>query len=66
VAILAKPDDHRGILTMREAIDTFIEAFRNWAKDPLVAALRRRGHRRTDLRQAFTAAQAIGARLQTA
>jgi hypothetical protein len=66
VAILAKPDDHRGILTMVEAVNAMIQAFRNWAQDPLVAELRRRGHRRTDLRQAFAAAQAIGDRLQTA
>jgi len=44
VAILAKPEDHRGILTMGEAVDAMIEAFRNWAKDPLVAELRRRTH----------------------
>jgi alanine dehydrogenase len=44
VAILAKPDDHRGILTMAEAVDAMLEAFRNWAKDPLVAELRRRTH----------------------
>lgn len=44
VAILAKPDDHRGILTMKEAVDAMIDAFRNWAKDPLVAELRRRTH----------------------
>jgi ornithine cyclodeaminase/alanine dehydrogenase-like protein (mu-crystallin family) len=43
-AILAKPDDHRGILTMSEAVDAMLEAFRNWAKDPLVAELRRRTH----------------------
>ena len=44
VAILAKPDDHRGILTMAEAVNAMIEAFRNWAQDPLVAELRRRTH----------------------
>jgi alanine dehydrogenase len=44
VAILAKPDDHRGILTMAEAVDAMIDAFRNWAQDPLVAELRRRTH----------------------
>jgi hypothetical protein len=27
VAILAKPDDHRGILTMAEAVDAMIDAF---------------------------------------
>ncbi|HEU4345707.1 MAG TPA: hypothetical protein VFU31_29510 [Candidatus Binatia bacterium] len=43
-AILAKPDDHRGILTMSEAVDAVLEAFRNWAKDPLVGELRRRTH----------------------
>ena len=44
VAILAKPENHRGILTMGEAVNAMIEAFRNWAKDPLVAELRRRTH----------------------
>ena len=44
VAILAKPDDHRGILTMAEAVEAMLDAFRNWAKDPLVAELRRRTH----------------------
>ena len=44
VAILAKPDDHCGILKMSEAVDAMLEAFRNWAKDPLVAELRRRTH----------------------
>ena len=44
VAILAKPDDHRGILNMAEAVNAMIEAFRNWAQDPLVAELRRRTH----------------------
>jgi hypothetical protein len=39
VAILAKPDDHRGILKMSEAVDAMLEAFRNWAKDPLVAEI---------------------------
>ena len=32
VAILAKPDDHRGILTMGEAVDAMIDAFRNWLR----------------------------------
>jgi alanine dehydrogenase len=44
MAILAEPDDHRGILTMSEAVDAMLEAFRNWARDPLVAELRRRTH----------------------
>jgi ornithine cyclodeaminase/alanine dehydrogenase-like protein (mu-crystallin family) len=44
MAILAKPDDHRGILTMGEAVNAMLDAFRNWAKDPLVAELRRRTH----------------------
>jgi len=43
-AILAQPDDHRGILAMSEAVEATLEAFRNWAKDPLVAELRRRTH----------------------
>jgi len=32
VAILAKPDNHRGILTMAEAVEAMLEAFRNWAR----------------------------------
>ena len=36
VAILAIPDDHRGILTMEEAVNAMIDAFRIWAKDTLV------------------------------
>jgi ornithine cyclodeaminase/alanine dehydrogenase-like protein (mu-crystallin family) len=44
VAILAKPEDHRGILAMGEAVNAMIDAFRNWATDPLVAELRRRTH----------------------
>ena len=43
-AILAQPDDHRGVLAMSEAVDAMLEAFRNWAKDPLVGELRRRTH----------------------
>ena len=44
MAILAQPDDHRGILAMSEAVDAMLEAFRNWAKDPLIGELRRRTH----------------------
>lgn len=43
-AILGTPDDHRGILAMSEAVDAMLDAFRNWAKDPLLAELRRRTH----------------------
>src|SRR5262244_2197584 len=43
-AILAQPDDHRGILAMSEAVDAMLDAFRNWAKDPLIGELRRRTH----------------------
>jgi hypothetical protein len=32
MAILAKPDEHRGILAMSEAVDAMLEAFRNWAR----------------------------------
>ena len=39
--ILARPDDHRGILGMEEAVDAMWQAFRYWARDPLVAELRR-------------------------
>ncbi len=42
--ILARPDDHRGILGMQEAVDAMLQAFRYWARDPLVAELRRRTH----------------------
>jgi ornithine cyclodeaminase/alanine dehydrogenase-like protein (mu-crystallin family) len=44
MAILAQPDDHRGILAMSEAVDAMLEAFRSWAKDPLIGELRRRTH----------------------
>ena len=45
VAILAKPDDHRGILTMGQAVDAMIDAFRNWALGPARGgASRRRTH----------------------
>src|SRR5438132_12981495 len=44
MAILAQPDDHRDVLAMSEAVDAMLEAFRNWAKDPLVGELRRRTH----------------------
>lgn len=43
-AILARPDDHRGILSMAEAVDAMLEAFKYWARDPLIAELRRRTH----------------------
>lgn len=44
VAILAKPDDHRGILSMSEAVEAMLAAFRVWANDPLIAEFRRRTH----------------------
>jgi ornithine cyclodeaminase/alanine dehydrogenase-like protein (mu-crystallin family) len=43
-AILARPDDHRGILAMSEAVEATLNTFRYWARDPLVAELRRRTH----------------------
>ena len=43
-AILARPEDHRAILPMSEAVQAMLEAFRNWASDPLVGELRRRTH----------------------
>lgn len=43
-AILARPDDHRGILAMSEAVSAMLAAFRNWAGDALVGELRRRTH----------------------
>ena len=42
--ILAQPADHRGILGMAEAVDAMLDAFRNWAEDPVVGELRRRTH----------------------
>ena len=42
--ILARPEDHRGILSMSEAVKAMSEAFRYWAHDSLVAELRRRTH----------------------
>src|ERR1041384_2986723 len=43
-AILARPEDHRGLLAMEEAVKAMIAAFRNGAGDPLVGELRRRTH----------------------
>ena len=43
-AILAQPEDHRGILAMSDAVNAMLDAFRNWAGDPLVGELRRRTH----------------------
>src|ERR1051326_6622546 len=43
-AILARPEDRRGLLAMADAVRAMIEAFRNWAGDPLVGELRRRTH----------------------
>jgi ornithine cyclodeaminase/alanine dehydrogenase-like protein (mu-crystallin family) len=43
-AIFARPDDHRGLLAMAEAVDAMLDAFRNWANDPLIGELRRRTH----------------------
>lgn len=43
-AILARPADHRAILTMAEAVNAMLDAFRTWAGDPLVGELRRRTH----------------------
>lgn len=43
-AIFAVPEDHRGILPMSEAVTAMLEAFRNWANDPVVGELRRRTH----------------------
>ena len=43
-AILARPDDHRGILAMCEAVNAMLDAFRNWAGDSLIGELRRRTH----------------------
>jgi len=43
-AILAQPEDDRGLLGMSEAVDAMLDAFRNWADDPVVGELRRRTH----------------------
>jgi alanine dehydrogenase len=43
-AILARPEDHRGLLSMSEAVRAMLDAFRNWSDDPLVGELRRRTH----------------------
>src|ERR1044071_2853422 len=49
-AILARPEDHRGILAMSEAVEAMLDAFRNWAGDPLVGELRRRTHTPANVR----------------
>src|SRR5262249_53885091 len=49
-AILARPEDHRGILAMSEAVNAMLEAFRNRAGDPLVGELRRRTHSPNNVR----------------
>ena len=43
-AILARPEDHRGLLSMSEAVNAMLDGFRNWADDPLIGELRRRTH----------------------
>lgn len=42
--ILARPEDHRGLLTMAEAVEATLQAFGDWARDPLMGELRRRTH----------------------
>src|ERR1043165_220247 len=49
-AILARPEDHRGLLAMADAVGAMIAAFRNWAGDPLVGELRRRTHSPANVR----------------
>lgn len=49
-AVLAQPEDHRGILAMAEAVEAMLDAFRNWAGDPLVGELRRRTHSPNNVR----------------
>ena len=49
-AILARPDDHRGLLTMAEAVRAMLDAFRNWVGDALVGELRRRTHSPSNVR----------------
>src|ERR1044071_7285234 len=49
-AILARPEDHRGILMMSEAVEAMLDAFRNWAGDPLIGELRRRTHSPNNVR----------------
>jgi alanine dehydrogenase len=43
-AILAQPEDHRGLLTMAEGVEATLQAFRDWASDPLLGESRRRTH----------------------
>jgi ornithine cyclodeaminase/alanine dehydrogenase-like protein (mu-crystallin family) len=49
-ALLARPDDHRGLLSMAEAVEATLQAFRDWAADPLVGELRRRTHTPNNVR----------------
>jgi ornithine cyclodeaminase/alanine dehydrogenase-like protein (mu-crystallin family) len=49
-AILARPEDHRGLLSMPAALKAMLDAFRNWANDPLVGELRRRTHTPNNVR----------------
>ena len=62
MAILAQPDDHRGVLAMSEAVDAMLEAFRNWAKDPLVGELRRRTHTPKNVRITLHQGRSAGLR----
>jgi hypothetical protein len=43
-ALLAQPNDHRGLLTMSDGVEAMLDAFRNWVNDPLIGEFRRRTH----------------------
>lgn len=48
--LLVLPEHHRGLLTMAEAVGATLEAFREWANDPLLGELRRRTHTPNNVR----------------
>ncbi len=42
--LLLGPDDMKGLITMKEAVDAMEQGLRDWADNPELAALRRRVH----------------------
>lgn len=42
--LLLGPDDMKGLITMKEAVDAMEQGLRDWAENPELAALRRRVH----------------------
>lgn len=48
--LLLLPEDHRGVISMAEAVEAAIQAFRDWAADPLVGELRHRTHTPSNVR----------------